>query len=107
MRNLCWTETVIDQLTSEETHNNRSSRAFSSPPKYPIKCNPIECDGLPLQCHNLPLPILLEIAQRNLKILKSTGIKKHPPNQTYLVYLLNDNLFECDVSNVYASHAFF
>lgn len=32
--------------------------------------------------------------------------KKHPPNQTYLANLSSDNIFECDVSNIYASHAF-
>ena len=53
----------------------------------------------------VPLPVLLEIAQRNQKIWKRTEIKKHPPDQTYLVNLSND-VFECDVSNVYASHVF-
>ena len=32
--------------------------------------------------------------------------KKHPPNQTYLANLSSDNIFECDVSHIYASHAF-
>ena len=52
----------------------------------------------------VPLPILLEIPQKKTENLGKHGDKKYPPNQTYLanLLLLNDNMFECDVSNVYA-----
>ena len=33
------------------SYNNHNSCDSSSPPKYPIKCNPIGCDRLPFQCH--------------------------------------------------------
>ena len=41
-----------------------------------------------------------------LENLEENRDKKNLPNQIYLEHLSNDNIFECDLSNVYASHAF-
>ena len=63
------------------SYSNRSSRDFSSPPKYLIKRNPMEGDALLLQCH-----ICCSIAHfiRNYpqepENLEKHIDKKHPPN---------------------------
>ena len=92
----------INQTTSEETLRiTIAVLTPKSPPKYPIKRNPTGRDRLPLQCH-----ICCSIAHfaRNCpeipENLEKHRDKKHPPNQTYLANLSNDNIFECDVSNL-------
>ena len=73
---VAWKQSNRSNNQRGNSYNNRSSRDSSSPPKYPIKRNPIGRDDYYFKVtYVVPLSILLEIAQRNQKILKSTELK--------------------------------
>ena len=97
---------VIDQTTSEETltitvavvtrrHHQSTQLNVTLSDVTDYLCN-VTCCSIAHFARNCP-----EIPEN----LEKHRDKKHPPNQTHLANLSND-IFECDVSNLYASHAF-